>query len=299
LYKNYFNDDILHLPIDSGESVKTLETVEHIIYFLQSNNIARDDTIVSFGGGIISDLVGFAAAIYMRGMNWVNVPSTLMAQVDASIGGKTGCNFNGIKNQIGAFYQPKCVFIDIELLNTLSDREYIAGIAEVIKYAMIEGKPFFNWVQDHAQQILIKDPTILEEMITRCCKIKRAIVAADERDNNVRMMLNLGHTFGHAIETVTNYKIIHGEAVAYGMLLATRQAVKLGAARDDLFVQLSKILEVFALPYSLSALPFEVSELYDAMLQDKKKSADKHRFVLPIDIGEVEVRDLEFSHVST
>jgi len=235
--------------IEAGEQHKNLASIEKIIGMLAQQQHDRFSTLISLGGGVIGDLTGFAASVFMRGLNLIHVPTTLLAQVDACIGGKTGFNHLGIKNMIGTFYQPTSVVIDSTLLKTLPQREYLSGLAEVLKYGMACDAGFFCWLEEHAEALKRKDSTVLQIAIQRCCEIKLNIVYEDETDHAQRAVLNFGHTFAHALESATNFShYLHGEAVAIGMLHATWLGVKLGLVPQVLWDRLAILLQSLGLP---------------------------------------------------
>jgi 3-dehydroquinate synthase len=216
-----FEVDSLVLP--DGEQYKTLDTLNRIYTRLLQQRFDRNCTLIALGGGVVGDIVGFAAASYQRGVNFIQLPTTLLAQVDSSVGGKTGVNHLLGKNMIGAFYQPQCVIADTDTLSTLSDAHLSAGLAEVIKYGVIDSSEFFDWIETNIGALLARDPEALAYAIEQSCAHKARIVAEDERELGKRALLNLGHTFGHAIETATGYgSWLHGEAVATGLCLAAR-----------------------------------------------------------------------------
>jgi 3-dehydroquinate synthase len=215
--------------LPDGETYKTLATVNKVFDALTAERMNRDAAIIALGGGVVGDISGFAAACYQRGIDYIQVPTTLLAQVDSSVGGKTGVNHPAGKNLIGAFHQPRCVITDPATLNTLPERELRAGLAEVVKYGLIRDPAFFMWLEEHADDLLARDPAVLTHAIRRSCEIKAEVVAVDERELGLRAILNLGHTFGHAIETATGYGTwLHGEAVAAGMVLAADLSQRLG-----------------------------------------------------------------------
>ncbi len=278
------------LILQAGEDHKNFAAVSKIIDALVAERHDRESTLLSLGGGIIGDLTGFAASIYMRGMHWIQVPTTLLAQVDAAIGGKTGCNYAGLKNLLGTFYQPSAVIIDSIFLDSISTREFTAGIAEVIKYGMACDGEFFLWIEKHILQLKQRDNLVILEAITRCCRIKLRLVEIDEHDHGPRMALNFGHTFAHALESATKFKFyLHGEAVAIGMLLATHLAVKLGYIENSIYLRLEKILSCLALPLQVDLSLYSVDELFKFMLQDKKNSGSGINMILPCAVGEVKV----------
>ncbi len=225
--------DTLQLP--DGEKFKTLSVLEQVFDKLLEARHARTTTLIALGGGVIGDMVGFAAACYQRGVDFIQVPTTLLAQVDSSVGGKTAVNHPRGKNMIGAFHQPKAVIIDTDVLSTLPAREFSAGLAEVIKYGLIRDREFYRWITVNIDALLARDPALLSEAILRSCQNKADIVAEDETEQGSRALLNLGHTFGHAIETATGYTSwLHGEAVAAGMVMAAQLSAELGwLAQDD------------------------------------------------------------------
>jgi 3-dehydroquinate synthase len=271
--------DSIALP--DGEAHKTLESAAAVMDRLVGMRAGRDATVLALGGGVVGDVAGFAAACYMRGIDFVQVPTTLLAQVDSSVGGKTGVNHARGKNLIGAFHQPKLVLIDTDTLGSLPQRELRAGLAEVIKHGAIADAVFFAWLEKNVPALDARDPDALAFAIRRSCEIKAAVVAADEREHGTRALLNFGHTFGHAIETALGYgEWLHGEAVAAGMVMAARLS-GLDAAEVD---RLRRALQAAGLPAS----PPEIGPdaLRAAMDLDKKATAGKLRFVLLKRIGE-------------
>jgi 3-dehydroquinate synthase len=276
--------------LPDGESFKNLETLNIIFDALLSHQFSRQCTLIALGGGVIGDMTGFAAACYQRGVDYIQVPTSLLAQVDSSVGGKTAVNHRFGKNMIGAFYHPKAVIIDINTLGTLPDREYAAGLSEVLKYGLIYDAQFFEWLEQHTAQILSRDKVILEQMISRCCQIKAAIVAQDERDSNIRMILNFGHTFAHAIETSLGHgKLLHGEAVAIGMVLALRLSEQLGMIPHSLLERTELWLKTMLLPIRLPS-GCSKSALLEAMQHDKKKSEAAIRFILLEQLGKAVIK---------
>ena len=251
---------------------------------LIANRFARDACVVALGGGVVGDMAGFAAACYQRGIALVQVPTTLLAQVDSSVGGKTGVNHPGGKNMIGAFHQPAAVFADTSALSTLPDRELRAGLAEVIKYGLIVDQQFFDWLETNAAKLLARDTAALTFAIKRSCEIKAEIVARDEHERGDRALLNLGHTFGHAIESATNYTTwLHGEAVGAGMLLAADVSQRLGWVSAADVERVEKVLGKFGLRTDVSSL--SAATLAENMKIDKKIAAGRIRLVLLKAIG--------------
>ncbi len=275
--------------LPDGEQYKTLEYLNRIFDKLLENNFSRDCILVALGGGVIGDMTGFAAACYQRGVEFIQVPTTLMAQVDSSVGGKTAVNHALGKNMLGAFHQPKAVFIDTEFLSSLPAREFSAGMAEVIKYGIIRDKDFFEWLENNIQPLKSLDPDALTYAISRCCEIKAEVVAQDETERGCRALLNLGHTFGHAIETEMGYgNWLHGEAVAAGMILAAKTARRLGWVQPEDVARIGRLIKAFDLPLtkpeSMSAATF-----IRHMRRDKKVLDQQIRLVLPTQIGEAVV----------
>jgi 3-dehydroquinate synthase len=271
--------------LPDGETHKTLANISRILDVLVANRFARDACVVALGGGVVGDMAGFAAACYQRGIAFVQVPTTLLAQVDSSVGGKTGVNHPGGKNLIGAFHQPAAVFADTDTLGTLPDRELRAGFAEVIKYGLIVDRDFFDWLDKHAEKLLARDTASLTHAIKRSCEIKADIVARDEHERGDRALLNLGHTFGHAIESATNYATwLHGEAVGAGMLMAADMSQRLGWIGADEVARVESVLQRFGLRTDVSAL--SAATLAEKMKIDKKVAAGRIRLVLLKSIGQ-------------
>ncbi len=280
--KDYQIDEVI-LP--DGEQYKNLSTFETILSELLAKKHARDTTIIALGGGVIGDMAGFAAACYQRGIAFIQIPTTLLSQVDSSVGGKTAVNHPLGKNMIGAFYQPQAVVIDIECLKTLPAREFAAGMAEVIKYGIIYDQDFFIWLENNIEAIKALDATAITYMIKRCCAIKAEVVALDEKEHGIRALLNLGHTFGHAIEAEQGYgNWLHGEAVAVGMVLAAETSYVLGLIEHTEVEQIIELIEAFDLPL---AAPSEMQYKHFAehMQLDKKVLNGQLRLVLPTSIG--------------
>jgi 3-dehydroquinate synthase len=274
----------VEVSLPDGEVHKTLANISRLLDVLIANRFARDACVVALGGGVVGDMAGFAAACYQRGIAFVQVPTTLLAQVDSSVGGKTGVNHPGGKNLIGAFHQPAAVFADTDALSTLPDRELRAGLAEVLKYGLIMDAEFFDWLEAHAAKLLARDTAALTHAIKRSCQIKAEIVTRDEREQGERALLNLGHTFGHAIESATNYTTwLHGEAVAVGMLLATDVSQRLGWVKPTDVARVERVLRSLGLPTDVRAI--SATTLAENMKIDKKVAAGRIRLVLLQAIG--------------
>lgn len=275
--------DICILP--DGEQYKNTDTLQTIYNHLIDNRHDRQTTLIALGGGVIGDITGFAAATYQRGVNFIQIPTTLLAQVDSSVGGKTGINHPGGKNMIGAFYQPQCVIADINTLNTLDDRQLSAGLAEVIKYGLIHDAAFFTWLESNMQSLLQKDADALIQAIETSCQTKADMVAADEREAGIRALLNLGHTFGHAIETTMGYgEWLHGEAVAAGMCLAATLSHQLQWISDDALARTIHLIKAANLP-TTPPETMSIQQFKDIMSIDKKVQDGVIRLVLQKDIG--------------
>ena len=285
---SYQVDEIV-LP--DGEAEKNLANFEQIMSHLLANFHGRDTTLIALGGGVIGDITGFAAACYQRGINFIQIPTTVLSQVDSSVGGKTAVNHPLGKNMIGAFYQPKAVIIDIDSLSTLPKREFNAGMAEVIKYGILGDGKFFTWLEDNKDLIHSSDNATLIKMIETCCQCKADIVSEDETEAGVRALLNLGHTFGHAIEAEQGYgNWLHGEAVATGMVLAAKLAVTMNVLEVPDLRRIEALITAFDLPLEApSEMGF--NEFMSHMQRDKKNIAGKLRFIVPTAIGKSEMRD--------
>lgn len=275
-----------------GEAQKSVETTGHIYDQLAELAADRQTAIVAVGGGVTGDLAGFAAATYNRGLPLLMVPTTLLAMVDSSVGGKVGVNHPRGKNLIGAFHQPAGVWIDTEFLATLPDREFRSGLAEVVKYGVILDAEFFEYLETHAEPILARDPAALRHIVARSCRLKADVVEQDEREETgLRAILNYGHTFAHAFETVGGYGAwLHGEAVAAGMVCASRLAEKIQLVHAELTDRQIRLLTRFGLPIA-SKPEWPAEELIEVMRRDKKAKAGKLRFILPTRMGRVSLFD--------
>ena len=276
------------VAIPEGERHKTLSTVEAIYQKLARSRVDRKTMLIAFGGGVIGDIVGFVGATFLRGIPYIQIPTTLLAQVDSSIGGKTGVNLSQGKNLVGAFHQPKSVIIDPLVLRTLPQREFCSGVYEALKYGVIRSAPLFNLIDRGHSRFREKDKSGLEKEIIECVRIKADIVSRDERESQLRMILNFGHTIGHALEAATKYsKLTHGEAIGHGMIMATQLAVNL---RKIDAVEALKIQEAIA---GIAALPslhlLKSRQVVQHMLSDKKFMEDRLQFVLPVRIGQAEI----------
>ena len=274
------------ITIPDGEQFKSQETLTSIYDQLIAKRADRSTTVIALGGGVVGDLAGFAAASYQRGIPFIQIPTTLLAQVDSSVGGKTAINHPAGKNMIGAFHQPIAVIIDTEILKTLSKRQFNAGMAEVIKYGIIKDKNFFNWITKNSENIKLQDSESIIKIIKRSCEIKAEIVSQDEKEKNIRALLNLGHTFGHAIENVLGYgKWLHGEAIACGFLIASSVAIQNKTMNINQYNDIKNLLKAFDLPTKLPKY-INIEDLFKAMLIDKKVKNNKMVYVLPNGIGD-------------
>ena len=274
--------------LPDGEQHKTLATAEKILDTLAAQRFARDGVLLALGGGVVGDIGGFAAAIYQRGIDFIQVPTTLLSQVDSSVGGKTGVNHPAGKNLVGAFHQPICVLADTDTLQTLPDRELSAGLAEVVKYGMLADAGLFDWLERHGDQLRRREPAALHHVIRRSCEIKAEVVGADERERGLRALLNLGHTFGHAIELCAGYGTwLHGEAVAAGLAMAAEFSRRLGWIDAGDVRRVRTLLERLSLPAAPPRI--DPAQFLAAMGMDKKVLAGQIRLVLLKAIGEAVV----------
>ena len=278
------------IVLPDGEATKKLDTIGQIYDHLLQGKYDRKTTLVALGGGVVGDITGFAAATFQRGVNFLQIPTTLLAQVDSSVGGKTGVNHALGKNMIGSFYQPKCVVADTAVLRSLPQREVRAGLAEVLKYGLINNPEFFEWLAHNSTELLELDNACISEAIKICCEAKANIVAQDEKESGIRALLNLGHTFGHAIETASGYGVwLHGETVAMGMVMAADLSKRLGWLSSAEAVQIREVLEKnFGMPVEPPA-DITVAQYLDLMSSDKKAELGKLRFILLKAIGEAAI----------
>lgn len=279
-----------HKPISfllpDGEAYKSLSSFEQIMSFLLEQKCSRDLVLVALGGGVIGDITGFAAACFQRGVRFIQIPTTLLSQVDSSVGGKTAVNHPLGKNMIGAFKQPAQVLINTQVLTTLPPREFAAGMAEVVKYALLGDAKFAAWLSDNATAIAAQEPAVLAEMIKHCCQMKADIVSRDETEQGERALLNLGHTFGHAIEAFLGYgSWLHGEAVAVGMVMAATLAHSRGWLSDEALAQTEALIACFNLPLQ-APKGMHITDFLPYMKTDKKVKDGKMRFVLPTALGQ-------------
>lgn len=278
------------IRINSGESSKSFSSLEILLDKIFASSPERNVTLIALGGGVVGDLTGFAASILLRGVNFIQIPTTLLSQVDSSVGGKTGINNKFGKNLVGSFYQPKLVLIDIDTLKSLPERELLAGYAEVVKYGLINDRAFFNWLDDNLDKILARDEEALKHIIYKSCEAKAKIVQMDEREGGKRALLNLGHTFGHALEQQGGYdgSLVHGEAVSIGMVMAFTLSYKMGLCKKEDMDLVTEHLKKAGLPVSPLDVKkdWDIEKMLKAMAQDKKVSEGKLVFILARAIGD-------------
>lgn len=290
LKNSEFNVNIIVLP--DSETSKSLKQAEFVYTNIAKAYPSSKSCIVALGGGVVGDISGFIASTYKRGIDFIQIPTTLLAQVDASIGGKTAVDLPLAKNMVGTFYQPKLVYIDVSTLATLPKRDFISGMAEVIKYAIIKDRVLFDFLEDNIQNILDRKNKVMNFIVHRCASIKASIVEKDVRETKgVRVILNFGHTIGHAIETASYYsgKYTHGEAVSLGMIVASDISQELGLCKQKTKDRIVKLIESFELPSTISGLNFK--KIFLSITQDKKFYNGKNRFVLVRGIGDVVVKE--------
>jgi 3-dehydroquinate synthase len=278
------------IEVPEGESSKSLSQAGQLYDHLLELNCDRKSVLVALGGGVIGDLVGFVAATYQRGISFIQVPTTLLSLVDSSVGGKTAINHPTAKNMIGVFYQPRLVLADLETLQTLSKKEYRAGLAEVVKYGVIADIKLFEFLENNYQEILNLDHKLLTHIVETSCAIKAGVVEKDERESHYRMILNFGHTFGHAIESLTDYsQFVHGEAVAIGMVLAAQLSHSVGKCSEETPKRLQSLLKKLGLPVDMPLL--NSSAVVESLYHDKKTMDHKIKFILVNEIGSIEIVD--------
>ncbi len=289
--RHFARRQCVEFVLEDGEGAKSLHNFERLMAFLLEHHIERSATVIALGGGVVGDLAGFVAACYQRGVRYVQIPTTLLAQVDSAVGGKTAVNHPLGKNMIGAFYQPQAVFADTGVLDTLPAREFSAGLAEVIKYGLIRDLEFLDWLDDNLELLVAREPAALAHAIRRSCENKAEVVAADERESGARATLNLGHTFGHAIETALGYgEWLHGEAVAAGTCMALDMSRRMGWLDAQAVRRVTALFERAALPV---APPAQISpaKFVELMARDKKNSGGRIRLVLLRALGAAVVTD--------
>lgn len=287
--------------IPEGEASKNLDTVSRLYEFLIKQQFDRKDMLIALGGGVVGDLTGFTASTYLRGIDFIQVPTSLLAQVDSSIGGKTGVDFLAYKNMVGAFYMPKLVYINISSLKTLSERQFHSGLGEVIKHGLIRDVSYYSWIRDHRESIAARDTAAMASAVERSCLIKRDVVQQDPREQGIRACLNFGHTLGHAIEKLTDYSLAHGECVAIGSVLAAQISKNRGYLTEEEYEDIQSLYEYFAFPKLPDTLT--AREIIETTKHDKKMEQGKLKFILLKSPGEAaiyrDVTDQEMAKVLT
>ncbi len=275
--------------IPAGEENKNLDEIRKIYDFLVERHFDRHDLIVALGGGVVGDMAGFAAATYLRGISFVQIPTTLLSQTDSSIGGKTGVDLGGIKNMVGAFYMPRLVYMNISTLKSLDERQYASGFAEVMKHGLIKDQNYYTWLIENMYEIGDRDPQVLLEMVMRSCNIKKAVVEKDPTEKGDRALLNFGHTLGHAIEKYKNFEMLHGECVALGCIAAAFISWKRELISMDEYYEIRDMFVPFNLPISIEDVDKEA--VLDLTKSDKKSDSDKIKFILLKKIGKAFIDD--------
>jgi 3-dehydroquinate synthase len=278
--------ELVVITLKDGEEYKNQESIDEILDSLFQNRFNRKSMLIAFGGGVIGDMTGFASAIYQRGIDFIQIPTTLLSQVDASVGGKTGMNNKYGKNLVGAFHQPRAVYIDPYFLTTLPKREFGAGVAEIVKMAVTFNKEFFEYLEGAD----LHDKDVIQEVIKQAVQTKANVVAKDEKEHGIRAALNYGHTFGHVIENETGYKkYLHGEAVAIGMVMANEMAIKMNLMNEREALRVKDLLQKYNLPTSYTIK--DTKKFYETFYLDKKSSDSSITFIIPIGIGDVTITD--------
>lgn len=278
---------VLNFVFPAGEESKNLDTVKALYEFLIEHHFDRNDMLAALGGGVVGDLCGFAAATYLRGISFIQIPTTLLSQVDSSIGGKTGVDFDAYKNMVGAFHMPRLVYTNVSTLLTLSQEQFSSGMGEVIKHGLIKSKDYFCWIENHAKEIAARNIELCETMILESNQIKRAVVEADPREQGERALLNYGHTIGHAIEKLGNFSMLHGHCVGLGCLAAALISVKRGILEKEEAVRIKKLFEVFQIPVSVWGM--DSSNIVRITKSDKKMDSGVIKFILLKSIGDAYV----------
>lgn len=262
----------------AGEESKNLETVQELYEFLIKESFDRNDVLAALGGGVVGDLTGYTAATYLRGIRFFQLPTSLLSMVDSSIGGKTGVDFKAYKNMVGAFYMPQFVYMNISVLNSLSDREYFSGFGEIIKHGLIKDKPFYEWLKQEKDALSGREPAKITEMVYRSLLVKKEVVERDPKERGERALLNFGHTIGHAVEKLKEFRLLHGECVAVGMAAAAQISLKRGLISAEQFKDILAVITAYHLPVFADGL--ETEEILNTAAKDKKMDAGKIKFVL-------------------
>ncbi len=293
-------DRVYSFSFEAGEEHKNLAVIENMYSFLISHHFDRNDVVFALGGGVVGDMTGFLAATYLRGIKFVQIPTSLLAMVDSSIGGKTGVDFKGYKNMVGAFHMPSYVCINTSVLETLPDRDFISGFAEIIKHSIIKDKEYFLYLSEHADAALKKDYNVLTSIIYRSCQIKKSVVEEDPTEKGVRALLNFGHTIGHAIEKYSDFKLMHGECVSLGSICALYISMKRNLISQQEYEAVCNLFAAYGLPVSLSDITYsDIPDIISITKNDKKADNNKIKFVLAAHIGnafiDMSVSDSEMS----
>ncbi len=276
---------VCHFAFDAGEENKNIDTISNICKAFIDNKLDRKSLVIALGGGVVGDMAGFSASIFMRGIDFIQIPTTLLSQSDSSVGGKTGIDFCGAKNILGAFHQPKLVYINVSVLKTLPEREFISGMGEVIKHGIIADSAFFEYIDDNYESVKSLEPHTLLKLCKKNCAIKAKVVSKDEKEMGLRAILNFGHTIGHAVEGYSDFTLTHGECVGLGMLGVSRIAVQRGLIEESTLFKISDVLEKYKFK---KRVPIQdVNKVLDIMYMDKKTQNGVLKFVLPTKIGEV------------
>lgn len=282
ILKDCFTEIYIY-AFQAGENSKRLETITNFYDFYLDNHFDRKTVVAGLGGGVAGDMAGFSAATYLRGLPFIQIPTSLLAQIDSSVGGKVGVDYRNSKNMIGAFYQPKFVYINTETLLTLPKREFAAGMAETIKYGLILSKEFYAYIEKNKEQIKGMDPSVLAEIIKQGCLFKAQVVSKDEKESGLREILNFGHTIGHSIESLKGFQLVHGECVGIGMVAAMAMSQKRGAVTTEELEAFKSLLAYFDIPIAVEGLT--VDAVYEQLFHDKKVRDNKLSFVLLSEIG--------------
>lgn len=277
------NNRVFVFTFNAGEENKNLDTVQDAYEFLIQNKFDRKDMLVALGGGVVGDLTGFTAASYLRGIDFIQIPTTLLAQVDSSIGGKTGVDFRAYKNMVGAFHQPKLVYMNIDTLNSLSSRLFNSGFGEIIKHGLIKDKTYYEWLKQNVSNIKNREPEVLEEMVAKSCNIKRCVVELDPTEKGDRALLNFGHTLGHSIEKLMDFKLYHGECVVLGMIAALDISREKGFITDDEYNEAIDVFKSYSFPLNVTGI--SIDDVVKVSKNDKKMDAGRIKFILLNKIG--------------
>lgn len=287
IVKNQISKDVKEVYVFTfpfGEVNKNLDTVHNLYEFLIRKAFDRNDILFALGGGVVGDLTGFAASTYLRGIRFIQIPTTLLSMVDSSIGGKTGVDFNSYKNMVGAFYMPKCVYMNLDTLHTLKDTEYFSGMGEIIKHGLIKDAIYYEWLKKNRKDIEDKNYNVLCSMIKTSCNIKKEVVEKDPKEQGERALLNFGHTIGHAVEKLMGLRLLHGECVGIGMVAASYISMERGFISNEEFLDIETTIKAFHLPVRISGLDPE--EILEVVTRDKKMDAGKIKFILLNKVGE-------------